>query len=107
VLPGIEIDSTDIDCGQNTTFQHRRSNATITYCRQCGGAEAVADACALNPECVGFTMEVKEGNETCGYLKSAVLKQAQYGAAQGTLYCRDSQPDCAGGCDLSDVTSKI
>lgn len=98
VLPGTSIDRNDIDCGRNTSFIHETSGQVVNFCYVCGGTEAVADACALHSECVGFVMDNGKDDGKCGYLKSAVLEQARKEVPSETLYCMGSEADCAGGC---------
>jgi hypothetical protein len=97
VLPTTSIDRHDIDCGQNNSFIHA-SGQVVNFCRVCGGPEAVADECALREECAGFVMDNVKDAGRCGYLKSAVLKQARKEVPSETLFCKGSEPDCAGGC---------
>jgi hypothetical protein len=72
----------------------------VHFCKLCGGAAAVADACKANSKCVAFVME----DEKCGYLKASVVASAQYRSQPETLYCMSSQPDCTGGRPCSAVT---
>jgi hypothetical protein len=98
VLPSTSIDRNDIDCGQNNTWTHP-SGQVVSFCYVCGGPEAVADACARIDVCAGFVMDHQKDDGTCGYLKSAVLKQAQNEKHSVTLYCKGSEADCfEGGC---------
>jgi hypothetical protein len=92
VLPRISIDRNDIDCGAGTNFT--KFGEVVMFCKKCGGTAKVADECALQayPKCVGFVME----DEDCGYLKAAVLKQARHPSYGETLYCMESEEDCAG-----------